>query len=592
MTRLGQFARDVWLLIGGYWGSEERWSARLLLTAIIGLNLGLVGVTVRQNQATGALFTALQEQSAPGFYHAAAIVIGLIVLYLLVAVLRAYLDQTLQLRWRRWLTDQYVTRWLGGRAFYRMRFSGRVDNPDQRISEDVRLFIERSMLLGLGFLNSLANLASFAALLWYLSGSITFPISGFEITIPGYMFWVAVLYSGLGSVIAHQIGRPLIRLYNRQQAVEADFRFSLVHLREEAEGIALYGGEAQERNIALGRFRALYDNFKRIILRSNQYLMFQLLFSQGTSFFALLIASPRFFSGAITLGVLTQIANAFERVNEALSWFIGSYTHFAEWRATVDRLTEFAAEIKRETEAAVLGTRREMSPRDTISLQDIGVSLPDGTPLLAPVTLNLKPHESVLLKGPSGSGKSTLFRVLAGLWPFATGHISLPADATTLFLPQRPYMPIGTLREALWFPAQPALGGEDEARAALTAVGLSSLSERLDEDGHWAQALSLGEQQRLAIASALLAKPDWLFLDEATSATDEAEEAALYRTLAEALPATTLISIGHRGSLEASHQRVIMIDRAGRPGRLIDRGTDVSGRYGLVRQGGALMKNT
>lgn len=572
MTRLGQFARDVWQLIGGYWGSEERWSARLLLTAIVGLNLGLVGVTVRQNQATGELFTALQERSAPGFYHAAAIVIGLIVLYLLVAVLRAYLDQTLQLRWRRWLTDQYVTRWLAGRTFYRMRFSGRVDNPDQRISEDVRLFIERSMLLGLGFLNSLANLASFAALLWYLSGSITFPINGFEITIPGYMFWVAVLYSGLGSVIAHLIGRPLIRLYNRQQAVEADFRFSLVHLREEAEGIALYGGEAQERNIALGRFRTLYDNFKRIILRSNQYLMFQLLFSQGTSFFALLIASPRFFSGAITLGVLTQIANAFERVNEALSWFIGSYTTFAEWRATVDRLTEFAAEIKRETEAAVLGTCREMSPRHTIDLQDVGVSLPDGVPLLAPVTLSFKPHEAVLLKGPSGSGKSTLFRVLAGLWPFATGHISLPAGATTLFLPQRPYMPIGTLREALWFPARPAADSEDEARAALTSVGLSSLSERLDEDGHWAQALSLGEQQRLAIAGALLTKPDWLFLDEATSATDEAEEAGLYRTLAEALPATTLISIGHRGSLEASHQRVIAIDRTGRPGRLVDRG--------------------
>src|SRR5579864_7053859 len=248
-------------------------------------------------------------------------------------------------------------------------FRGRIDNPDQRISEDVRLFIERTMSLGLGFLNSLATLGSFAALLWYLSGSITLPLGGFAITIPGYMFWVAVLYSGLGSVIAHLIGRPLIRLYNRQQAVEADFRFSLVHLREEAEGVALYGGEAQERNIALGRFRTLYDNFKRIILRSNQYLMFQLLFSQFTSFFALVIAAPRYFSGAIQLGVLTQTANAFERVNEALSWFIGSYTQFAEWRATVDRLTEFAAEIKRETAAAVLATRTETAPQDSIDLQ-------------------------------------------------------------------------------------------------------------------------------------------------------------------------------------------------------------------------------
>src|ERR1700726_835976 len=355
MTRLRQLACDVWILTKGYWGSEERWSARVLLTSIIGLNLGLVGVNVLQNQANGALFTALQQQNAPGFYRAFIIVILLILLYLAVAVLRVYLDQMLQLRWRRWLTDQYVTRWLADRTFYRMRFSGRVDNPDQRSSEEVRPFIQRSMFLGLGFLNSLATLASFAALLWYLSGSITLPIGGFAITIPGYMFWGAVLYCGFGSVIARLIGRPLIRLYNRQQAVEADFRFSLVHLREEAEGVALYGGEAQERYIALGRVRTLYDNFKRIILRRNQYLMFQLLFSQGTSSFALLIASPRYFSGAIQLGVLIQIANAFERVNEALSWFIASYTAFAEWRATVDRLTEFGAAIRREAAPGLPG---------------------------------------------------------------------------------------------------------------------------------------------------------------------------------------------------------------------------------------------
>src|SRR5579862_3608172 len=341
MAGLCQLVGDVWVLTKGYWRSEERWSARIMLTAVICLNLGLVGINVLQNQANGALFTALQQRNMAGFYRAFVLVVLWILSYLTVAVLRVYLDQTLQLRWRRWLTDQYLTRWLAGRTFYRMRFSGRVDNPDQRISEDVRLFIEKSMALGVGFLNSLATLGSFAALLWYLSGNITLPIGGFAITIPGYMFWVAVLYSGIGSVIAHLIGRPLIRLNNRQQAVEADFRFSLVRIREEAEGIALCGGEAQERGVALARFRALYDNFKRIILRSNQYLIFQLLFSQFTDGFALLIASPGYFSGTIQLGVLIQTANAFTRVNEALSWFINSYTAFAEWRATVDRLTEF-----------------------------------------------------------------------------------------------------------------------------------------------------------------------------------------------------------------------------------------------------------
>jgi vitamin B12/bleomycin/antimicrobial peptide transport system ATP-binding/permease protein len=556
-----------------------------LLTAVIGLNLGLVGVNVLQNQANGALFTALQQQNAPGFYRAFVIVVSLILLYLAIAVLRVYLDQTLQLRWRRWLTDQYLTRWLAGRTFYRMRFSGRVDNPDQRISEDVRLFIERSMSLGVGFLNSLATLASFAALLWYLSGSITLPIGGFDITIPGYMFWVAVLYSGLGSVIAHLIGRPLIRLHNRQQAVEANFRFSLVRLREEAEGIALYGGEAQERSIALGRFRTLYDNFKRIILRNNQFLMFQLLFSQGTSSFALLIASPRYFAGTIQLGVLTQTANAFERVNEALAWFIASYTIFAEWRATVDRLTEFSAEIKGESAAAILGTRTETAAQDTVDLEDVGVSLPDGGPLLAPVTISFKPHEAVLLQGPSGSGKSTLFRVLAGLWPFTTGHIRLPAGATTLFLPQRPYIPIGTLRQALWFPTRAVVRRDTEARAALASVGLPALRKRLNEEAHWSQTLSLGEQQRLAIARALLIKPDWLFLDEATSAIDEAEEAALYHRIAEVLPATTVISIGHRASLEAHHSRVIAVDRTiGHSGRLIDRTIELVGASPPVRR--------
>ena len=573
MARLKRLACDVWILIRGYWKSEERWSARVLLASIIGLNLGLVGVSLLQNLANGALFTALQQQNAPGFYRAFVIVIFLILLYLAVAVLRTYLDQVLQLRWRRWLTDQYVTRWLADRAFYRMRFSGRVDNPDQRISEDVRLFIERSGSLGLGFLSSIGTLASFAALLWYLSGSITLPIGGFAITIPGYMLWVALLYAGLGSVVAHLIGRPLISLNNRQQAAEADFRSSLLYLREEAEGIAFHSGETHERSAALVRFRTLYDNFKRIILRSNIIWVFQLLFSQFTSFLALLIASPGYFSGAILLGVLIQTAHAFERVNEAPSWFIGSYTVFAQWRATVDRLTEFAAEINRQAEVALFGTCTETALQDTIDLCDVSVFLPDGEPLLSTISLSFKPREAVLLKGTSGSGKSMLVRVLAGLWPFAIGRIHLPAGAKTLFVPQRPYMPIGTLREALWFPAPPASDREAEACAALASVGMSTLSQRLDEVSHWTQTLSLGEQQRLAFARALLIKPDWLFLDEATSAIDEEEEAALYRIIAHALRSTTVISIGHRASLEAYHQRVITLDgTVGRPGRLIESG--------------------
>ena len=569
MMRMQQFGHDVWALVKGYWGSEERWSAWALLTAIIGLDLGYVYVNVLLNKANGSVFNALQQYDTASFYRGFGAILVLVLILLAAVLLRVFLLQTLQLRWRRWLTDHYLTHWLTDRIFYRLRFSGRVDNPDQRIAEDIRLFIDHTLSLGLGLLSTLEMLASFSVLLWHLAGSLTLPIGGIELTIPGYMFWVAVLYSGVGSVLAHLVGHPLIRLNKLQRSVEADFRFSLVRLREEAEGIALYGGEAQERGIALDRFQALYDNVKRLILHNCQYLMFQTFVGQFANFFPLLVAAPRYFSGAVALGTLTQLTHAFWQVNASLSWFITNYTIFAEWRATVDRLTEFRREMVREAPGEGAGAHLETTAQDTIDFQEVCVDLPDGTPLLTPVTLRLHPHETVLLKGPSGCGKSTVFRVLAGLWPFATGRIRLPAGVQTLFLPQRPYMPIGTLRQALWFPAPPALDDDAEARAALGAVDLAALGQRLDETAHWTHVLSPGEQQRLAIARALLLKPDWLFLDEATSALDEDHEAALYRRLADALGHTTLISIGHRRSLEAYHTRVITVDReAGHPGIL------------------------
>ena len=571
MTKLSVLGRDIWALTRGYWASEERASAWGLLGAVVGLNLGLVYVNFRQNLAMGAVFNALQKFDGGEFYFAFAILMLLILAYLVLAVLRVFLDQTLQLRWRRWLTDQYLAHWLAHQTFYRSRFSDRVDNPDQRISEDIRLFIERSMSLGIGLLNSAATLASFAALLWTLSGGITLSINGFSLTIPGYMFWAAVLYSGLGSVAAHYVGRPLIRLNYRQQAVEADFRFALVRLREAAETIALYGGEAQERGAALRRFRALFENFTNLIRRNAQYVLFQVFFSQLAYGFSLVLASPRYFSGAIQLGALVQISNAFERVNEALSWFIGSYTTFAEWRATTERLNEFSEEMDREASTALAGSRIERVPGDAIELRDVSVALPDGRPLITPTTLTLKPHQSVLLRGPSGSGKSTFLRVLAGIWPFATGRISLPQHARILFLPQQPYIPIGTLRESLWYPAYPILKRDPELKAALEAVDLAELASRLDDASHWEQVLSQGEQQRIALARAFLARPDWLFMDEPTSALDEGQEAELYQRLRARLPRTTVISVGHRRPLETFHDRVITLERpSGAPGKLVE----------------------
>jgi vitamin B12/bleomycin/antimicrobial peptide transport system ATP-binding/permease protein len=563
-----RLAQGIGGLAGAYWRSGERWSAAFFSIVIVIVSLAMVGINLMQNIATGSVFTALQENNARGFYLGLGGLMAAIVSYMFAAVAQLYLRQTFQLRWRRWLTDHYLKDWLARHVFYRMRFRDGIDNPDQRISEDVRGFIEQTMTLSLGLLGSVAGLATFAALLWQLSGTLTVQLAGVAVAIPGYMVWAAILYAGLGSVFAHLIGRPLIRLNNLQQGKEADFRFNLVRLREEAEGITLYGAEEQERKHALDRFRALYENM-RLLIRSNvRYVLYQLLVSQAAYGLSLLLASPRYFSGAILLGTLVQISNAFERVNESLSWLIGSYPTVAEWRATADRLVEFAGTISPHVGPA---TGPNIHAGDhSVELREVKVSLPDGSDLIAPATLKLKPHEAVMFRGPSGSGKSTLFRVLAGLWPYASGEILLPAQTKTLFLPQRPYMPIGTLREAIWFPERPRLDRDDEAIKTLGLVGLGHMTRRLDENAHWAQTLSPGEQQRIAIARALLLKPDWLFLDDVTAVHDEREEAELYRCLTEGLPHTTIISIGQRHSLEAFHDRMVALDASlGRPTRIV-----------------------
>jgi putative ATP-binding cassette transporter len=571
MKKFVHLLANVWHLAKGYWSSEERWSARGLLLVLIALNLGSVYIHVVLNGIYGDMYNALQAKDRSGFYAAFGNFMGVALIHLAVFFVQYYLNRILQLRWRRWLTDLYLTRWLANHSFYRMRFGGRVDNPDQRISEDVNQFIAQTLGLGLDLMNSIVTLVSFSGILWGLSGGLTVPLGDYSFTIPGYMFWAAVLYSGTASIIAHLVGRPLISLNNRQQRVEADFRFALVRLREEGEGIALYHGEAQERANALARFGALLSNLRRLIVRGTIYSTYDNFIAQLAIFFPFLVAVPRYLAGDIQLGGLMQTSRAFGQVNGALSWFIGSYAAFAQWRATVDRLLEFTEELDRLAETAELGVVRSTTNEETIDFDDVAVGLPDTTPLVAPTTLKLKPHEPVLLQGSSGAGKSTIFRLLAGLWPFASGRLRIPRAATSLFLPQRPYMPIGTLRQALWFPAEVAADRDDTARDALAAVSLAAYGNRLDESAHWSQVLSPGEQQRLAIARALLTKPDWLFLDEATSAIDEDQEEALYHTITAALPQATIVSIGHRRSLEAYHRRHLRLERQpGSPGRLVE----------------------
>jgi putative ATP-binding cassette transporter len=424
------------------------------------------------------------------------------------------------------------------------------DNPDQRIADDLNIFVDLTITLALGLLSAVVTLVSFVGILWAISGALSF--MGFEI--PGYMVWVALVYAIAGTWISHLIGRPLIGIGFEQQRHEANFRYSLVRLRENAEGVALYRGEAEELTGFRARFAAVIDIWWTKMLKTKQLGWFQSFYGQVAIIFPFVVASPRFFSGSMPLGGIFQIASAFGQVQGALSWFITAYTSFANWKATVDRLTTFTEALERARALKAEGTREE-SGAAGLSVEGLHLALPQGTPLLDAATVKLEQGESVLVTGPSGSGKSTLFRALAGIWPYWQGRISLPKGARLLFLPQRPYLPIGSLKHAVAYPGDAARMSDDDARAALQAVGLPKLADDLMREENWAQLLSGGEQQRLAMARALLNKPDWLFMDEPTASLPDDAQAQLYALLKEKLPATTIVSIGHRPGLEQLHER-------------------------------------
>ncbi len=554
------FLNDLKVLATPYWRSEERWASGALLAVIVAMNLGLVYLNVLFNEWNNLFYNALQNKDFQAFTHQFIRFGILAAIFLVVAVYRVYLRQMLQIRWRRWLTRRYVGEWLDGRAYYRLQLAeGRTDNPDQRIADDIGSFIGQTLVLSLGMLESVVTLASFAAILWNLSGSLS--VHG--VVIPGYMLWVAVVYAGLGTWLTHRIGRPLIGLNFQQQRFEADFRFSLVRLRENAEGVALYGGEAEEARGLIGRFAHVVDNWWGLMRQQKRLSWFSSGYGQVAVVFPYIVAAPRYFSGAIQLGGLMQTASAFGQVQGALSWFVDAYSSLAEWKATVDRLVGFERSLQRvpgrDVDQAV---RRHAPAGSAIAVEDLDLLLPDGTPLVCGLTVELAPGSRTLVGGPSGCGKSTLFRAISGLWPYCRGSLSLPVDDRMLFLPQKAYLPIATLRKATVYPDAPERHDDGAISQALADCGLGHLRDRLDEERHWTQQLSPGEQQRLAFARALLLKPHWLFLDEATSALDEASEARLYRLLVERLPDTALISIAHRPTLAAFHDRRLDFRRA------------------------------
>jgi putative ATP-binding cassette transporter len=449
------------------------------------------------------------------------------------------------------MTERFLTAWMQDRAYYRLQLLDKgTDNPDQRIADDLNIFVDLTLSLTLGLLSAVVTLVSFVAILWSISGALTM----FGVTIPGYMVWVALIYAIIGTLLTHFIGRPLIRIGFDQQRYEANFRFSLVRLRENTEGVALYRGEAAELANFRSGFRDVITIWWTKMVKTKQLGWFQSFYGQVAIIFPFLVASPRFFSGAMPLGGIFQIASAFGQVQGALSWFVDAYTSFANWKATVDRLVGFTESLDRVRQLKVEGERGD-GAAESLSLQELSIDLPLGKPLLAATSLELKRGEDVLVSGPSGAGKSTLFRALAGIWPYWKGRINLPKGARLFFLPQKPYLPIGTLKHAVSYPEEAGRYSDEELKGALSGVGLSQLAPDLARSENWAQVLSGGEQQRLAFARALLIKPDWLFLDEATSSLPEDAQQALYRLLKEKLPQTTLVSIGHRASLAAHHAR-------------------------------------
>lgn len=557
-----QFFKDVWYLTRSYWQSEEKVRAFGLLACIVALTLGIVYMLVLLNQWNNSFYNALQNYQTEMIFDELLHFSWLAAIYIILAVYSYYLQQTLILHWRRWLTDRFIDIWLTDRTYYQLQmFGGDTDNPDQRISEDVRLFVEMTLSFSVGILKAVCTFASFVLILYQLSGPLEFTLLGRQWSVEGYLFWAALLYSLAGTYITHIVGRKLVQLNFVQQRYEADFRFSMIRLRESSESVAFYRGEKQEEQVFKERFKLLLQNFWRLIGKQKQLVWLNSGYSQIAIIFPFVAAMSRYLAKEITLGGLMQVSSAFGNVQGSLSYFADMYASIAQWQAVVMRLTYFGRhmqEVSREAERFHL---ERFAAAGFVQAEAMQVNLPDGAPLLRDLDFRLEPGANVLIKGVSGAGKSTLLRAIAGIWPFVEGRITLPEQRQLMFIPQKPYLPLGTLREALLYPGAPA-GFDDAALTALMQkCRIGYLAGKLELAADWSHVLSVGEQQRLAFVRAHVQRPAWLFLDEATSALDEETEAVMYGLLAELLPQTTVVSVGHRSTLNSFHSLALRLDK-------------------------------
>ena len=559
-----QFFRDVWYLTKSYWQSEEKKKAFFLLGCIIALTLGVVYMLVLLNQWNNSFYSALQNYDAKKIFDELIHFSWLAAIYILLAVYSYYLQQTLILNWRRWLTTRFIDIWLQNKTYYNLQMFGKdTDNPDQRISEDVRQFVEMTLSFGIGILKAFCTFASFVVILYNLSGSLSFTFMGKTWTINGYMLWASLLYSVIGTYITHIVGRKLVKINFIQQKYEADFRFSMIRLRESAESVAFYRGEAQEGSVFKQRFKMLLDNFWKLVNKQKQLVFLNSGYSQIAIIFPFAVAMNRYLTKEVTLGGLMQVASAFGRVQDSLSYFVDMYSSIAQWQAVVMRLTCFGHHMHDVYQQAERFHVERFAAADVVEVNNMQINLPDGKPLLENISFTLHPGHNVLIKGVSGSGKSTLLRAISGIWPFVDGKIFLPERDKLMFIPQKSYLPLGTLRAALNYPGNKPID-DTELIYLMDLCQIGYLKDKLDLEADWSHVLSVGEQQRLAFVRAHIQQPQWLFLDEATSALDEDTEATMYSLLQERLQQTTVVSVGHRSTLNKYHELVLRLNKSTR----------------------------
>jgi vitamin B12/bleomycin/antimicrobial peptide transport system ATP-binding/permease protein len=543
-----------WNLIAPYWKSTDKWVARLLLASVVALALGMVYLNILFNDWNRDFYNALENKNFEVFKEQLWQFSILAFIFIVVAIYKIYLTQALEIRWRAWMTKQYMKDWLENQSYYRIEQTGTADNPDQRIAEDLKYLTSGSLSLSLGLLSSVVTLLSFVGILWSVSGPISFVIAEQELYIPGYMVWFALLYAGVGSLLVAWIGKPLIKQNYNQQKFEADFRFGLIRIRENAEAIALYRGEQEEQQSLQGHFKEIQNNWWSIMKTTKKLNVASTFYAQFAVIFPFLVGAPRYFSGAITLGGLMQISSAFGQVQSALSWFIDAFGQLAEWKASVNRLSSFHSAIldMQKGQAGISITHNNVG---AILIEQVSLELPNGIKITEKFDAIIHDGERILVSGPSGCGKSTLFRAMADIWPYGSGTIEIPASKKLLFLPQKSYLPINSLRAAINYPAAATAYKDLAIIHYLELCRLTHLIPKLDEVDNWSHRFSPGEQQRLAFVRALLHRPNTLFLDEATSAVDAETEKELYELIIRELPDSTVISIAHRASVASYHTK-------------------------------------